>query len=447
MLPYQLHIASLIIIMFIAAVNLYSNKHSRYSYNIKIFDYLLFTASATIIFDLLSIYIGENTDSVSNNTYRWVVLMFFLSLDTFLFLTLRYIFIMLEIKIKDKGWKTLLVNIPYIANILAALITSVSIEYRRGLEGVYYTGITAYICYIMGIAYIICGTIIFAVNRKKVKSNKRFVMRMCLILFFLSVVLQMALPGVRTTCFIVLIIILSVNIHIENYAYIQLEEFHREIVNSFANVIEGRDKSTGAHVRRTTRYVEIILEQLRKEGYKPDLLTDEYAETLMHAAPMHDIGKIAVLDAVLQKPERLTNDEYSLMKQHAQKGGEIIKSSLANLGDSYYAEMAYNVAMYHHEKWNGSGYPEGLLGENIPLSARIMAVADVFDAVSQDRCYRDAMTLAESFDIIRDGIGIDFDPVVATAFLNARDKVELACIYFKEEELAKEFIENNEKND
>ncbi|MBR1735522.1 MAG: HD domain-containing protein, partial [Firmicutes bacterium] len=104
--------------------------------------------------------------------------------------------------------------------------------------------------------------------------------------------------------------------------------------------MEGRDKSTGAHVRRTTRYVEIILEQLRKEGYKPDILTDEYVETLMHAAPMHDIGKIAVLDAVLQKPEKLTNDEYSLMKQHAQKGGEIIKTSLANLGDSYYAEMA-----------------------------------------------------------------------------------------------------------
>ncbi|MBR1735523.1 MAG: hypothetical protein IJ736_00705 [Firmicutes bacterium] len=231
MLPYKLQTASLVIIMFIAIVNLYSNKHSRYSYNIKIFDYLLFTAFTTIFLDIVSLYIGEHIGIVSRNTERWIVLIYLLSLDTFLYLTLRYIFIMLDIKINDKGWKTLVVTVPYFANIIAALITSVSILHIRGTEGIYYTGVTVYICYLMGVAYIVCGTVIFVINRKKVKRNKRFVMRMCLILFFSSVVFQMIFPSVQTASFIILIIVLSVNIHIENYAYIQLEEFHREIVN------------------------------------------------------------------------------------------------------------------------------------------------------------------------------------------------------------------------
>lgn len=139
---------------------------------------------------------------------------------------------------------------------------------------------------------------------------------------------------------------------------------------------------------------------------------------------MHDIGKMAVPDVVLQKPGKLTDEEFEIIKQHATNGGRIIEETFGNLGDKQYTQMAYQVAKYHHEKWNGRGYPEGLIGREIPLCARIMAVADVFDAVAEKRCYRDAMPLEKCFAIIEEGSGKDFDPIVAEVFLSIKDKVK-----------------------
>ena len=142
------------------------------------------------------------------------------------------------------------------------------------------------------------------------------------------------------------------------------------------------------------------------------------------AVPMHDVGKIGVPDAVLQKPGRLTAEEFEIIKTHPVIGGKIIKDTFGHLFDEEYETMAYEVALYHHEKWNGKGYPEGLSGTDIPLCARIMAVADVFDAVSAKRCYRDAMPLSECYKIIENGRGEDFDPDIVDAFMMDRDKVE-----------------------
>ena len=124
-------------------------------------------------------------------------------------------------------------------------------------------------------------------------------------------------------------------------------------------------------------------------------------KNLIKAAPMHDVGKIAVPDAILQKPGRLTPEEFELMKLHAQKGGEIIQESFSRMGNEEFLEMACEIARHHHEKWNGKGYPDGLKRKEIPLCARIMAIADVFDAVSADRCYRKALPLDTCFEIIR----------------------------------------------
>ena len=139
---------------------------------------------------------------------------------------------------------------------------------------------------------------------------------------------------------------------------------------------------------------------------------------------MHDIGKIAVPDVVLQKPGKLTDEEFEIIKQHAVNGGRIIEETFGNLGDEQYSKIAYQVAKYHHEKWNGSGYPEGLKRRAIPLCARIMAVADVFDAVAEKRCYRDAMPMDQCFAIIEEGSGQAFDPVIVETFLDIRDKVQ-----------------------
>lgn len=155
-------------------------------------------------------------------------------------------------------------------------------------------------------------------------------------------------------------------------------------------------------------------------------MTKDYIRNLCQAAPMHDIGKIAVPDVILQKPGRLTKEEFEIIKKHTIDGGRIIDETFGHLGNEEYTKMAYQVARYHHEKWNGKGYPEGLKESEIPLCARIMAVADVFDAISEKRCYRDAMPmpLEQCFDIISQGKGQDFEPIIAEVFLDSREKVE-----------------------
>ena len=141
---------------------------------------------------------------------------------------------------------------------------------------------------------------------------------------------------------------------------------------------------------------------------------------------MHDIGKISVPDVILQKPGKLTEEEFETMKFHTVSGGKIVLETFGHLENVQYTEMAYQVAHYHHEKWNGKGYPEGLKRKEIPLCARIMAIADVFDALSEKRCYREAMPLNRCFEIIQEGSGQDFDPMLVEIFLDIRDKVDMA---------------------
>ena len=191
----------------------------------------------------------------------------------------------------------------------------------------------------------------------------------------------------------------------------------------FATLVENKDGNTGGHIRRTKGYVQILLDEMQQRPIYYRSVTKDYICNVMDAAPMHDIGKISTPDVILQKPGRLTNEEYEIMKQHAAVGGNIIKETFDNLDNPEYLQIAYEVARFHHEKWNGTGYPDGLKGKEIPLHARIMAIADVFDAVSSRRCYRDAMPIEECFQIIQNGAGKDFDPDLVELFMNARDKV------------------------
>ena len=204
----------------------------------------------------------------------------------------------------------------------------------------------------------------------------------------------------------------------------KLNHFHKEMVMGFATLVENKDGSTGGHIKRTTTYVRLLAEELRNRGIYQEELTDEYLENLYKAAPMHDIGKIAVPDVVLQKPGRLTEEEFRIIQEHTLRGGEIIKDTFGHLENEQYTQMAYEVARHHHEKWNGKGYPDGLKRKEIPLCARIMAIADVFDAVSEKRCYRDAMPLEQCFEIIAEGSGQAFEPLLVEVFLDIREKIE-----------------------
>ena len=188
------------------------------------------------------------------------------------------------------------------------------------------------------------------------------------------------------------------------------------MITLMADIVENRDDNTGGHIKRTARYVEGIATELKRRGTYKDILTDEYMKDLVVAAPLHDIGKIHVPDAVLNKPGRLTDEEFAIMKAHTTTGENLLKHAKDELGEYGYLTMAVEMATYHHEWWNGKGYPYGISGTDIPLCARIMAVADVFDALISKRIYKDAMPLEKAYSIIREESGTHFEPEIVDAF-------------------------------
>ncbi len=204
-----------------------------------------------------------------------------------------------------------------------------------------------------------------------------------------------------------------------------ISKLQNGLILVLADMVESRDKCTGDHVRKTAAYTDIIMNELKKEGVYADQLTDEFMYDVVNSAPLHDIGKIQVSDTILNKPGRLTDEEFEIMKSHTSAGAEVIQHAMNTVSEdnSGYLREAMNLAHYHHEKWNGTGYPCGLKGEEIPLSARIMAVADVFDALVSKRSYKDGFPFEKAMAIIQEGSGSHFDPKIAAAFINASAEV------------------------
>ena len=204
----------------------------------------------------------------------------------------------------------------------------------------------------------------------------------------------------------------------------QITRLQSGLIMVLADMVESRDKCTGNHVRNTASYVRLILEHMQKKGLYPDILTDAYIEDVVSSAPLHDVGKIQVPDALLNKPGKLTDEEFALMKQHTVAGGEIIDSAIEQVADasSGYLNEARKLTVYHHERWDGKGYPCGIKGEEIPLSARVMAVADVFDALVSRRSYKEGFPVDKALSIIREESGTHFDPEVVEAFLECESE-------------------------
>ena len=193
------------------------------------------------------------------------------------------------------------------------------------------------------------------------------------------------------------------------------------IISGLANLIESRDMDTGGHIARTSAYVKILAEAARQDGICSGELTDDYIGLLSTLAPMHDVGKILIPDSILLKPGKLTPEEFEKMKVHATYGGKVVREILNGITDEKYLSFAEDIATYHHERWDGSGYPKGLKGDEIPLAARIMSLADVFDALVSDRCYKKAMSPEEAFKIIEEEAGTHFDPRLAIVFLTHKE--------------------------
>ncbi len=202
----------------------------------------------------------------------------------------------------------------------------------------------------------------------------------------------------------------------------KISHMKNHMISGLANLIENRDLETGEHITRTQAYVNKLAHLCIKENVYKEELTDYYIKAIYELSPMHDIGKISVSDTILKKPGRLSKEEFELMKLHASSGGKIVKEVLNGVADEEYIKIASDIATYHHEKWNGLGYPSGLKEKEIPLSARIMAIADVFDALISKRCYKEAFSYDEAFKIIEDDSGKHFDPKLVDVFLKHKEE-------------------------
>jgi len=195
------------------------------------------------------------------------------------------------------------------------------------------------------------------------------------------------------------------------------------LVIGMAEMAENRDASTGDHIKRTSASVDIFSHYMLTND-NPYELSESFLKMVARGAPMHDLGKVAVHDSILKKPGRLTDEEYAEMKKHSEAGAEIVENILRGADDDEFVTIAENIARYHHEKWDGTGYPTGIKGEEIPIEARIMALVDVFDALVSKRCYKAAYSYDKAFSIIEEGLGTQFDPTLGKAFIDCRPALE-----------------------
>jgi response regulator RpfG family c-di-GMP phosphodiesterase len=202
----------------------------------------------------------------------------------------------------------------------------------------------------------------------------------------------------------------------------QLAQTKQVTIYALAYQAEIRDQETGKHLDRTSEYVRILAEELAVLPEYQGYLSLDYINDLVNSAPLHDIGKVGIPDSVLLKPGKLTNDEFEIIKKHCELGADVLTKAEEKLDFQSFLRIAVQLVNSHHEKWNGQGYPKGLKDNMIPISARIMSLADVYDALRSERCYKKAFSHEKACEIIKEDKGTHFDPVVVDCFLNVEKK-------------------------
>jgi len=205
----------------------------------------------------------------------------------------------------------------------------------------------------------------------------------------------------------------------------EILEAQMATIYSLVKLSESRDDDTGAHLERVSVFCE-LLANLRSIPKYRDYINDDYIDNLTKASPLHDIGKVGIPDEILLKPGKLTEAEFEIMKKHTTIGADTLKEVKKRYPNNKFLELGVNITLYHHEKWDGTGYPHGLAGEAIPLSARIMAVIDVYEALRSKRVYKDTYSHQESLEIIKQGAGTFFDPEIVDVFVQNQAEFEEA---------------------
>ena len=423
----KLQIGCLVLVLYLELIYIWqtTGKNAKVSCN-PIFDALMMIIPWLIVFDGVTAWTVNHLDIVPVSLNLVLHAVFFILLS--LFMLVMFLHTLSFIKgFPQKLIFRFLIFLPFIISVILILVFLPELEFIIGKKVNYSMGISVVVCYLVILLYFIL-IFVFTVRRiKYLEVRKRINVMSFLFISLLILISQIIFPEILISSLVPAFSLIALYINIEDPVLRRMKNYNSEIVTSFATLVESRDSSTGSHVKRTKSYVKIILDEIKTNNLYSSIMTKDFEDKMMNAAPMHDIGKISIPDTILQKPGKLTDEEYSVMKKHSVLGGEIIQEIFKDMDDKEFLNIAYDVTRYHHEKWNGNGYPEGLVGKEIPFSARIMAIADVFDAISAKRCYRDAMPLDKCFAIIKEGKGVDFDPVLTDLFLNAREKVEKVC--------------------
>ena len=423
----KLQIGCLVLVLYLELIYIWqtTGKNAKVSCN-PIFDALMMIVPSLIVFDGLTAWTVNHLEIVPVSLNLVLHAVFFILLSLFMFVMFLHTLSFIK-GFPQKLIFRFLIFLPFIISVILILVFLPELEFIIGKNVNYSMGISVVVCYLVILLYFIL-IFVFTVRRiKYLEVRKRINVMSFLFISLLILISQIIFPEILISSLVPAFSLIALYINIEDPVLRRMKNYNSEIVTSFATLVESRDSSTGSHVKRTKSYVKILLDEIKTNNLYSSIMTKDFEDKMMNAAPMHDIGKISIPDTILQKPGKLTDEEYSVMKKHSVLGGEIIQEIFKDMDDKEFLNIAYDVTRYHHEKWNGNGYPEGLVGKEIPFSARIMAIADVFDAISAKRCYRDAMPLDKCFAIIKEGKGVDFDPVLTDLFLNAREKVEKVC--------------------
>ena len=419
----KLQVGCLIIILYVIVTYVKAADRKHIPCN-KLYDALMVVTPWAVFFDGLTAWTVNHLDSVPDIVNRLAHLLFFIFMDLVIIITALYMYdqtIGLSKQNRKKNW---LLLVPGVVSLVLIVAGIGQLKYLHGQTTNYSMGFSVYVCF--GTLFFYYGIILYLLiaRHRFLPKEKKLGTASIIIIVGTILMLQIIYPEALLTSICATILLVGIYVDFENPSIRRLTVYNDSMVEGFATMVENRDDNTGGHIRRTRAYVNLMMHKMRHDKRYEDIVNKDYLVNVSNAAPLHDVGKIATPDRILQKPGKLTDEEYAVMKEHAARGGEIILNTFKDIDNPEFQKIAYEVARFHHEKYNGKGYPDGLSGEQIPLHARVMAIADVFDAVSQKRCYREAMPIDQCFDIIAKGSGTDFDPYLTQMFLDSRAEIE-----------------------
>lgn len=373
----KLQVGCLLVILYIV-ITYIKATHRKISCN-RYFDVLLAVAPWAVFFDGLTAWTVNHMDIVPEYVNRTAHLIFFVLMDIIIIVTAKYMYNEL-LGERKKERENLFLAIPGILSLVLLVAGIGELHYIHGETTWYSMGFSVYVCFATLVVYY--GSILFIVisRHRFLPKDKMLGTLSFIVIMGIILIVQICFPEVLLTALFPTVLVLGIYVDFENTHIRKVTLRNIEMIDGFATLVESKDNNTGGHIKRTRAYVDLILKKMRHDKKYRKVLSKDYINNVSNAAPLHDIGKISTPDRILQKPGKLTDEEFATMKEHAAEGGEIILHTFKDLDNAEFRQIAYEVARHHHEKYNGRGYPDGLAGEQIPLHARIMAIADVFDA-------------------------------------------------------------------